>query len=55
MNSYVKKTAYPLFLAESYSEPDYVANLKKYFNDGYHTGTYYRRLSSSKGKSLLTV
>ncbi|KAL9983122.1 hypothetical protein ACROYT_G005253 [Oculina patagonica] len=35
-----------LFIQESNSEPDYVTNLKKYFNDGYYTGTYYRRLSS---------
>ncbi|XP_058946236.1 uncharacterized protein [Pocillopora verrucosa] len=36
-----------LFLVqESHCEPDYVTNLKKYFNDGYHTGTYYKKISS---------
>ena len=42
---------YPSCLSESQSEPDYVTNLKKYFNDGYYTGTYYRKLSSKGGKS----
>lgn len=31
---------------ESHCEPDYVTNLKKYFNDGYYTGTYYKKISS---------
>ncbi|KAJ7375152.1 hypothetical protein OS493_001890 [Desmophyllum pertusum] len=37
-----------LFFQESHSEPDYVTNVKKYFNDGYYTGTYYRKLSSKE-------
>ena len=39
------------FLVESHSEPDYVNNLKKYFNDGYYTGTYYKQISSKEGES----
>ncbi|XP_022784730.1 uncharacterized protein LOC111325229 [Stylophora pistillata] len=34
--------------AESHSEPDYVTNLKKYFNDGYNTGTYSKKISSKE-------
>ena len=40
-----------LFFTLSVSEPDYVKNLKKYFNDGDYTGTYYRKISS-KERSL---
>lgn len=35
-------------IAESHSEPDYVTNLKKYFNDGYNTGTYSKKISSKE-------
>ncbi|XP_073232650.1 uncharacterized protein [Porites lutea] len=29
-------------------EPDYVANLKKYFNDLHNTGTYYKKITSKE-------
>ena len=34
----------------SVTEPDYVTNLKKFFNDGYNTGTYYKSIASKERK-----
>jgi len=38
----------PRVLEGSVGEPDYVTNLKKYFNDGDYTGTYYRKITSKE-------
>lgn len=32
----------------SVTKPDYVTNLKKFFNDGYNTGTYYKSIASKE-------
>ena len=37
-------------LPEMTCEPDYVANLKKYFNDLHNTGTYYKKIASKERK-----
>ena len=36
-------------------EPDYVANLKKYFNDLHNTGTYYKKIASKERKWCVSV
>ena len=36
-------------------EPDYVANLKTYFNDLHNTGTYYKKIASKERKWCVSI
>ena len=42
-------------LPEMSCEPDYVANLKKYFNDLHNTGTYYKKIASNERKWCVSI
>lgn len=42
-------------LPEMSCEPDYVANLKKYFNDLHNTGTYYKKITSKERKWCVSI
>lgn len=38
------------FTIGTISEPEYVTNLTKFFNDTYYTGTFYKKVTSKESK-----